>query len=319
MDQGTTVRTSSVSIMALLGLVLLMSVVASASRSPGTTGAGRWESSGPMLVAKDDFGTAVIHERFYALGGMTGPEGRPLDDAQVFDLDAQTWMALPALTFPRRSLRAAAIDSSIYVVGGATATGLLATVEVFDTTTHTWATRASLPSPRQGVGLIAIGNRILAIGGYGPNHQFISDVNEYDPVTNTWQPRAPMPTPRSHFSLVLLDDRVYAIGGGNDSGPLAIVEVYDPMTDTWSTAAPLAEPLRNFGAVVVDGVIHILHHDLHVTYSPVSGSQVTLPAMPSSRHGMGVAVVAGDIYAFGGCHEFLYDLAVTERWSAAPQ
>jgi hypothetical protein len=34
--------------------------------------------------------------------------------------------------------------------------------------------------------------------------------------------------------------------------------------------------------------------------------------MPTSRHGQGVAVVDGLLYAVGGCHQQLFDLDVNE-------
>src|SRR5258708_7503447 len=85
---------------------------------------GQWAKlpSNPMPV---HHGAAVgIGRRFYVFGGFRLPESGksnwyPVNNAWMFDLDSQSWTALPAMPTPRGALAAEAVGSKIYVIGGA--------------------------------------------------------------------------------------------------------------------------------------------------------------------------------------------------------
>ena len=62
------------------------------------------------------------------------------------------------------------------------------------------------------------------------------------------------------------------------------------------------------------GRIHVLQHGEHFAYDRSSSAWLLAPSMPTPRHGLGVAVVDDVLYAFGGCHEQLFDLDVVEAY-----
>jgi N-acetylneuraminic acid mutarotase len=274
-----------------------------------------WSTSAPIPVAKDDFGVATIDGKIYIAGGMTGAEGTPLDSMAVYHPHENDWEQLERLPIPLRSVRSVSIDKDLLVVGGSTEKEILSTVWSFDTNTRTWSEKAEVPLPIQGFGLISVESRVFAIGGYGgENGEYLDTVFEYDPVSDHWAPRQSMDIARTQHSVVELDGLIYVLGGLNDSGTLDSVEVYNPEADQWHSAVSLESPLESFGAVSESGKIHVLHHTIHYTYSPESGKMADLTPMPSSRHGFGVTVLDGVLYALGGCHENLYDLAVNETF-----
>jgi N-acetylneuraminic acid mutarotase len=277
-----------------------------------------WTSSTPMPIAKDDFGVAVINGKIYIAGGMTGAEGTPLDSMAVYDPQRNEWEQLERLPQLRRSVRAISIDHNVLVVGGSTATEIANSVWSYDTVSNDWIEMTDAPLPMQGFGLIAVDSKVFALGGYGgEDEDYLDTVFEYDPEMDHWTPRQSMAVPRTQHSVVEMDGLIYVLGGLNDTGTLDSVEVYDPSTDQWHEAPSLEEPLESFGAASASGEIHILHYTTHYTYSPEDGKVSELPPMPSSRHGFGVAVVDGVLYALGGCHENLYDLAVNEAFPVA--
>jgi hypothetical protein len=266
-----------------------------------------------MPVAKDDFAVATVDGLIYTFGGMTGSRGTVLDDAAVYDPGADAWRSLPPLPTPRRSVRAAAIGPIIYVVGGVTANGATAIVETFDTRSGTWAPSVAMPTPRYGVGLAAAEGVLVAIGGFRDG-EALSTVERYDPEEGRWFAAAPMPTARTHPAVAVVEGRIYVLGGETGGASLTTVEIYDPILDRWTTGPPLPVAMSNFAAGTVDGSIHVMRHHDHLIRGAGSSTWEPAEAMPTPRHGQGVAVVAGILYAIGGCHEQLFDLDVVEAY-----
>lgn len=314
----------------LIGVLLAAHGASAATWAiPATIRQTEWVTAAPMLMAKDDFGVAVVDGRIYAIGGMTGPLATPLADSEVFDPAANRWEELPPLPTARRAVRAAAVASTIYVVGGAAANSdIVATVDAFDTVAWAWSARAPLPVPLQSVGLIAVGETLLAMGGFTGEGTVADTVFAYDTRADQWSERATMPTARSDLAIAALGGTVYAMGGSSIragqapftsadvNGPLSVVELYDPAADLWATAPSLPEPMMNFGAVAIDDTLHVLLHEAHYVYSPVSDRWLTAPPMFTPRHGFGIAALGDDLYVIGGCHTDLYDTRETEvlRW-----
>ena len=284
--------------------------------SPGPSKApGAWLRHASMPVAKDDFAYAETGQQVYAFGGMTGPRGTLLDDAEVYDVAGDTWRTLPDLPTPRRSVRAAAVGTTIYDIGGVTTTGATGTVEAFDTRTEAWSMRAAMPTPRYGMAIAVVNGALYAIGGFHDGRA-VATVERYDPITDQWQPRAPLATPRTHLAAVGVGATIYALGGEADHGPLDVTEVYEAAADRWHAGPSLPEPLSNFSAVLVDARIHVLEHDVHDVLRLVDQRWSHAVPMPTPRHGLGLVSIDGVIFAFGGCHQQLFYLDVVEAYDA---
>src|SRR5205085_8935953 len=104
----------------------------------------------------------------------------PENKAWAFDVDKQTWSALPPLPTARGALAAVAVGTKIYVIGGA---GIPKGV--------------SLPDGLSGGGPVEL---------YGANEMF-------DTATNTWTQLKPMSLARNHLDVAHADGKIYAIGG----------------------------------------------------------------------------------------------------------
>ncbi len=282
-----------------------------------TTERGSWSRLANMPLPKDDFGIAVVAGQILTFGGMTGGRGTALDDAAAFDPAGNEWRRLPPLPTARRSARAAAIGSRVYVVGGATTTGTTGAVEVFDADGETWSTAAPLPTPRYGIGLAAIGGVLYAAGGFRDG-QSLAVLERYDPEFDRWDALAPMAAPRTHPAAVALDGTLWLLGGQHRGEVTASVEIYDPATDIWIPRPPMPQAMSNFAAALLAGRIHVLRHATHAALDPASGEWSASTPMPTSRHGLGAAVVADALYAIGGCHQQLFDLDTTEVFLPPP-
>ena len=230
--------------------------------------------------------SASAGRKFYVFGGFRLPDtGKvgwyPENKAWVFDLDTQTWSALPPMPTTRGALAAVAVGKKIYVSGGGGIpqgmqlpdglvpggpAELYGTLEVFDTETNTWSKLAPMPTPRNHHSIAAADGKLYAIGGrvgscYSGGWSSNVWMNEaYDIATNTWTTRAPMPTARSGTGIAALDGKIYVLGGegwiDDFGGVFRANEVYDPKTNTWSRAARMITPRHGFAVAQVGNAIY---------------------------------------------------------------
>ena len=77
--------------------------------------------------------------------------------------------------------------------------------------------------------------------------------------------------------------------------------------------------MSNFGAAVDErGAIHVLLHRLHYILSTGNQEWAERTRMPTSRHGLGLSLLGGKLYAAGGCSEDpQYDLPTLEVYAPA--
>jgi len=198
---------------------------------------------------------------------------------------------------------------------------------------NTWRTRAQTNTAGAYLSTCSIRGKIYAVGlGWGDPGSSLGQVETYDPTTNAWETRGRIPTPRSAVFASVYKNKCYVFGGANAGGPLSppalsAVEVYDPKTDSWSTGASLPERRSTGSSALVKGKIYLIGGNANVwwevtptaaiaIYDPKNDKWSTGAAMPTPRAGLGVAAVAGLIYAVGGSnHELgLYASKIVERY-----
>jgi N-acetylneuraminic acid mutarotase len=218
---------------------------------------------------------------------------------------------------PKRNswLASCALDSKIYVVGGATDNTVLSNVEVYDPVTDTWdTTKASMSGSRWGLSVNVVDGKIYAIGGIeGASGSALSKVEVYDPDSNTWELKAEMPTARVGFASCVVDDKIYILGGAAGEPfqtPLKTVEVYDPEADSWSTLeTSLPTAIAYPTACVVDGKIYIIGGTSQSPwlgsaeieeYDPASNKWTRKNDMPTGRWALTSCVENEKIYVIGG-------------------
>lgn len=274
-----------------------------------------WVTKMGIGMPRDDFGIVTIDGRIWVLGGMTGERGNRLDSIEIYDPATDSWSAGPNMTSGRSSFRAVAIDKTIYVFGGAsTETFGIDTAEALDTTTGQWRTLPPVPTPRFGHAVVELNGLIYVIGGYSGGVG-IGSVNTFDPATNAWRTVDPLPNPRYNLSAVVLDGKIYALGGWKDDAPSTIMEIYDPAKNEWSIGPAMPKAMSNFAATVFEGRLYAMHHQDHEAFYPRTGRWLSATAMPTTRHGQGVATVGEAFYVIGGCYEDpQYDLNTVEAY-----
>jgi len=230
--------------------------------------ADSWSSglSGPAPARSEAAYGDTTHAGFlYVIGGGdTG--GAVFSDLNRYDPVMDVWATLAPMPTPRAGAVAAAVDNTIYVIGGrGTAAGpcnagpYLATVEKYDIDTNTWSPVRSLPAPRSDVGAVAHGGKIYVFGGCTGNATVTDEVLVYNPETDTWTPGlAPMPTARASFAAGRKGQNVYTIGGTDGASATDVNEVYNISGDSWSTSTPMPTARVETGAHSHGGRVYVV-------------------------------------------------------------
>lgn len=86
---------------------------------------------------------------------------------------------------------AAALGSSMYVVGGYDGSGFLSGAEVFVSAAGQWSELPAMNTRRSRVSLVATSGRLYAVGGYDGQSN-LGSVETYNPDTGRWTFMTPM-------------------------------------------------------------------------------------------------------------------------------
>ena len=146
-----------------------------------------WSQAANYPQALGGVALAVVNSRLYAFGGFDarGPNGGDVASTYVYNPDNNTWLARAPIISGTRSLAGAArLNDKVYLVGGTTSTGTMAStaVNVYDPATNSWSVAAPLKdgvhSP--GVAVLPDVNWLYVVGG-GINWDPLVGGQVYDP------------------------------------------------------------------------------------------------------------------------------------------
>ena len=203
----------------------------------------------------------------------------------------------------------AAIGSKIYVVGGGTASGNIATNQVYNAASNTWTTAAPLPASTAGGSAAVVKGILYIFGGYSgtTSGTAVNAVWAYNPATNTWAPKSAMPTARGSTTAVVSGTKVYVIGGNGSTTRLNTVEAYDTAANSWTTEAPLltgkSEPAGGLlGTTIVsaDGTTTSGPSGDNEAYNVSTNKWSALAADATARNAACYGAVSGSLYVSGG-------------------
>jgi DNA-binding CsgD family transcriptional regulator/N-acetylneuraminic acid mutarotase len=245
------------------------------------------------------------------------PSGSDFEDeagpAQVSGppLQLQRWSSLAPMPTARSRLAAVYHEGLIYAIGGDMADGVTGAVEIYDTSANGWHGGSAKPVAVNNVGAAVLGGRIFVPGGYSAEGEVIPDLEVYDPQEDSWEGGSPMPVGLCAYALAVADDKLYLFGGWDGAMYVASTYEYDPLSDKWSEKTPMPSARGFLSAAVVEGKIYVVggydgERELATVeeYDPAQEGKGEpwreVAAMSLSRGGLGVAAIAGSLYAVGG-------------------
>jgi N-acetylneuraminic acid mutarotase len=220
------------------------------------------------------------------------------------------WSIAADMPTPRDEVRAAAIGSRIYVIGGfeVSTTSSSNIVEVYDTRTNTWSKAKELPFGLDHAGVASYQGKLYVVGGFRGGLIPSDFLLIFDPLTDEWTRGADMPTARGALITEFIDGILYAVGGLSLAS-LDVNEAYDPRTNTWTTKAPMPTPRDHLASAVANGKLYVIggrqgntltNLDVNEEYDPIMDEWTTKAPMPTSRGGLTAALLSDGIYVTCG-------------------
>jgi N-acetylneuraminic acid mutarotase len=291
----------------------------------------RWEARAPVPEPRTEVSVTAGDSLVYLLGGF-GPSERRRAAAPTtvltYDPAADRWATVGELPEGVNHAGLAAVGGRLYLIGGFRENTFSPTgaVRIYDPAARTWRDGAPMPTARGALAVAVVGGKIHAIGGTAQRgasrapHEHgapsrdnsVATHEVYDPATDDWSRLAPMPTPRNHLGAAVVGGRIHAVGGRvNGDMEMTVHEVYDPGTNSWSAGPPIPTGRSGIAVVSHDGMIYVFGgetigrirrrtFDAAERYDPASGRWQRLPPMPTARHGLGAASLAGSIHVLSG-------------------
>ena len=255
-----------------------------------------WVGVEKMRRARSVFGSAVIRNNLYCVGGFDGE--RAIDSAEVFDCATNTWQLLPPLLQRRCSCSCAVLKGQLYVIGGVCGPLALSHVEKYDSVSRVWMPVTPLSETRSACGVASIGDSIYVVGGINSRGATINTGEVYSHATQEWREIAQMNERRRSLALCALNGQLYAIGGNNGSHDLRSCEVYDPIKNVWRPIQSMLNARMYCSAATYMGEIYSaggVEESSTLTsierYNPTTGIWTPFIALPRMMCGSGMQVL----------------------------
>jgi N-acetylneuraminic acid mutarotase len=127
-----------------------------------------WTTLTSMPTPRSRLAVAVVRDTLYAIGGVAvvGSTTVYYDIVEAYDPVMDRWSAKQSMPAARNLMAAGVVDDLVFVVGGAGASGVLASVEVFDPCRNEWKAVPDMPTARQTPAAGVIQGVHYVAGGY---------------------------------------------------------------------------------------------------------------------------------------------------------
>lgn len=234
--------------------------------------AGTWSELPELPVAWTHASLAASAGTLYLLGGLDGLAYVARGEAFALDLGASDWRPLPPL--PAGSERGAAAviaaPPNIFLIGGSSTSGPLATVLAYNLTSSTWSELPPLPIARSHAAALRRSDGTLIVaGGLGPAGP-LADAYALPLGATAWTPRAPMPAARGGCAYGPALGALVCAGGETGTSALRVVLAYDPIGDIWTTLPELPEPRAGAPGVVIGQQLYIPGGSASLSFQPMT-------------------------------------------------
>jgi N-acetylneuraminic acid mutarotase len=249
-----------------------------------------------------------------------------LSSVERYDVSYGQWSAATAMGTSRTYFGACVVAGEIYVTGGIDEdSNHISGVERYSLSNDTWTDVAPLPEARTQHTTVAVGSNMYVLGGsVGEDDIKTPSVIKFDSIQGTWSDVASMPGARYCAAACAIGNDIFVFGGEDDDDFRDSVFKYDTEADEWSTLAPMPRKTIEHSTSVHKGLVYIVGalngHEVF-RFDPVS--EVWTPLAPTlhNRHCGTTFVLAGCLYAGGGCEPSSissverYDVA-SDTWTA---
>jgi len=210
--------------------------------------AGTWGKLPDAPVRWTDANLIGVGDTLYLAGGI---DAQRVAHGEVYALDplSRRWHTLPPLPpgDERGAAGAIGVQNRIYLLGGASSTGVLDRCVQFDIAQQSWTALPPLPAPRahpaamrRSDGWLIVAGGFASLDASEPR----SEVWGLPPLGTAWQPLAAMHVPgasdaRGGCAYGVVLGGLICAGGEGAQAASKVVERYDPYLDEWTVREPM--------------------------------------------------------------------------------
>jgi hypothetical protein len=169
-----------------------------------------------------------------------------------------------------------------------------------------WETRAPLPLPRTEVSAAGVGSEIVVLGGFTADGGSSRRVDAYSPARDSWRRLPDLPLGVNHAMAVAARRRIVVLGGYSSAGAV-LRGVFELRGGAWRALPRMPFPRAAAGAGLAGGRIVVAGGvgqgrrlaQKALVFDLRTRRWSTAPG-PTPREHLGVAALAGIVYAVGG-------------------
>lgn len=239
---------------------------------------GEWLSLQQAPVAWTHINLAASGSTLYILGGLEGPNFNARGEAFALDLDRPDaqWRELRTMPagFERGAAGVVVAPPHIYLLGGASTSGAVATNLEYNLSMDTWVVLPSLPGPRSHPAATRmVDGTLIVAGGLATldSTQPLADVWALPPMGTEWVQRmSTMSGARGGCAYGTIFGQLVCAGGEAGGTALTTVESYDPVNDRWTTLPDMPAPRAGTQGAVIGGRLYIPGGASALQFEPLS-------------------------------------------------
>jgi N-acetylneuraminic acid mutarotase len=268
--------------------------------------ASEWRSLPDAPTPRLMMAWTVLDDKIWIAGGMS--HGTTLQIVQSYDPQTGAWQSQPPLPIPLHHATAATYRGEVVVMGGASEELANASNKVYALRGSNWVELPSLTHARAAAAAAVVGDKLVVVGGQNAK-ELVPQTEVFD--GESWKDAADLPTPREHLGAVSDGFYVYTVGGRFLSADKnsAAFERFDPQSGEWTKLVDMPTPRGSYGATFIDGRIVALGGEEPTRvlttaemYDIAEEKWISLPPIPTARHGEVVATVVDTVYCIGGAN-----------------
>ncbi len=227
-----------------------------------------WMSLAPMITACCFSAYFKMKSKVFILGGMAPYTACAIDNAQIYDINNDSWEMKERMPEANKDFAGCALDDIGYISGGWLSNGSISkSIVAYDEKRKAWEYRGKLLEARRTHAMATDGHILFIVGGTGSvGQKRLMSMEVYDPNTRQQSFLAMMPYRRSRIKAEYYENKIYVVGGyGNSllqSVHSTIVEddidkesdtilIYDKNLDQWQEAEHKLSKPQAYSACVI--------------------------------------------------------------------
>ena len=248
------------------------------------------------------------HPLFLLHTGGCEKEGKPINEAEVYNFSDKKWTTLPPMPRNRAACTKAIVrDNKIYLVGGVTdKQATVPEVDCFDIDSKKWSQIAPLPKGVVGPYVALVDDKIYVLAG--TDKKGCNQSVAYDFDREVWLALPDKPTPCYSCGGYVHERKVYIVGGRDGKKPVQAMEVFDLDTQQWEELTPMVSVRVFYNVVgfkdeiyVVGGLVPLVGVCKIVEkYSIHDDMWSRVKDMQEIRSDAGYGIVGGRLVVAGG-------------------